>query len=95
MADTAIDPVTVDMVKDFLISLGQRSMMECLGIRIPRYAHLAKVCDRIIYDGLVEGRIEKIGLEIVRSMLKETEQQMSAQQWGRKFVTKLFNITHK
>jgi hypothetical protein len=59
MADTGIDPVTVGMVEDFLISLGQRSMMECLRIRIPRYAHRAKVCDRIRYDGLMEGRIEK------------------------------------
>ena len=59
MSNTGIDPTIIDMVKDFLIAKSQRSMTECLGIQIPKYVRLAKVCDRIRYDGLVEGRIAK------------------------------------
>ena len=56
MTDMRVDPVLVDMVEDFLLSQGQRPMVECLSIQTPEYVNLAGVCDRIGYNGLVEGR---------------------------------------
>ena len=57
MNDTRVDPVLVDMVEDFLLARGQLPMMECLSIQTREYVNLTRVCDRIGYDGLVEGRI--------------------------------------
>ena len=82
ISDTGIDPAFVDVVDNFLLAQGHHSMMECLGIQMPKYVCLAKVCDRIRYAGLVEERIEKMWLEIVRPVLKELGGQMSPQQWG-------------
>ena len=95
MSETGIDPVIVNMVKNFLLIQAQHSMVECLELKVPKYVRLAKVCNRIRYAGLVEGRIPKMWLEIVRLTLKESGQQISTQQWGRIFVSKLLNITHK
>ena len=62
MSDTGIDLAIVVMVKDILLAKGQRSIVECLGIQVPKYVRLAKFCDRIRYDGLVEGRIANFWL---------------------------------
>ena len=70
-------------------------MMECLSVQTSEYVNLAQVCDRIGYDGLVEGRIASKWLEVVRPMLKEAGLRLSPQQWGREFVAKLLNITYK
>ena len=95
MTDTRVDPVLVDMVEDFLLTQGQLLMMECLSIQIPLYVNLAGVCDRIGCDGLTEGRIASMWLEGVRPMLEEAGLRRSSQQWGREFVAKPINITHK
>ena len=95
MNNTRVDPVLVDMVEDFLLAQGKRPMMECLSVQTSEYVNLAQVCDRIGYDGLVEGRIASKWLEIVRPMLKEAGLRLSPQRWGREFVAKLLNITHK
>ena len=95
MTDTRVDPVLVNMVEDFLLAQGQRPIMECLSVQTPKYVNLAGVCDRIGYGGLVEGIIASMWLEVVRSILKEAGLRLSPQQWGRDFVAKLINITHK
>ena len=84
----------VNMVNTFLLVQCQHSIMECLGVQVTRNARLVKVCNRLRYDGLVEGRIAKMWLEIVRLKLKESGRQISPQRWERTFMTKLFNITH-
>ena len=55
------------------------TMTECLRIQLPKYVHLADFCDRIRYDKLIEGRIAKMMLEIVRPMLKDLGQHMPPQ----------------
>ena len=79
MADTRVDPVLIDMVEDFLLAQGQRPMMECPSVQTREYVNLARVCDRIGYVGLVEGRIASKWLEIVRPMLKEAGLRLSPQ----------------
>ena len=95
MTDTRVDTVLVDMVEDFLFAQGQRPMVECLSIQTPEYVNLAGVCDRIGYSRLVEGRIASMSLKGIRPMLKEVGLRLSPQRWGRDFVAKLLNITHK
>ena len=70
-------------------------MMECLSVQTRKYVNLTRVCDRIGYGGLVEGRIASIWRKVVRPMLKEAGLRLSPQRWGREFVAKLINITHK
>merc|ERR1712153_265864 len=70
-------------------------MMECLSVQTREYVNLAQVCDKIGYDWLVEGIISSMWLEVVRPMLKEAGLRLSPQRWGREFVAKLLNITHK
>ena len=48
--------IVVNKMKTYLMTQGQHSMTECLGIKIPKYVCLAKVYKRIRYDRLVEGR---------------------------------------
>ena len=41
MTDTRVDTVLIDMVKDFVLAQGQRTMMECLSVQTRKYVNLA------------------------------------------------------
>jgi hypothetical protein len=78
MSNTGTYPVIDNMAEDFMLVQGQHSTMKCLGIRVPKYALLAKVCNRIRYDCLIEGKILKCWLETIRPMLKKSGQRISS-----------------
>jgi hypothetical protein len=47
----------------------RHSIVERLGIQMTKHLRLNKVCDKIRYDGVLEGRLATMWLEIIPLML--------------------------
>ena len=57
MADTHVDPVLVQMVRDYLLAQGSKSMVDCLSLEDDEYRLLAEDTDKLRWDCFLEGRI--------------------------------------
>ena len=97
MYDTFVDPVLIDMVKEYLHAQGSTSMESCLAMHSMDYIALARASDDLRWDSFVERRISHLWLSIMKPTLLEHKQSlyMSPQPWGKQFIAHLISITHK
>ena len=95
MADTHIDPLLVQMVREYLLAQGSKSMVDCLSIEDDEYQLLAEDTDRLRWDCFLEGRIAARWISVVKLQLKTNNIYLSPSQWGQQFIEQLLSITHK
>ena len=95
MADTQIDPVLVQMVREYLLAQGSKTMQECLAIENEEYSTLAEVTDKLRWDCFLEGRIASQWIEVVTPQLKSSNLYLTPTKWGQQFIEQLLSITHK
>lgn len=96
MIETAVDSFLVDMVEEYLLAQGMKTMSECLHCDNTDYQLLAEVCDKLTWDSFVEGRISTLWLEIMKPQLMDaTYVYLSPTKWGQLFIERLLQLTHK
>ena len=92
---TGVDVILVDMIEEYLLAQGEKTMSECLRYSTEAYASLAGSTDRLRWDSLLEGRISSEWLLIMKPALLSSGRYLSPRQWGVQFIVHLLNITHK
>ncbi len=50
MTETHVDPVLIDMVEEYLLTFGKKTMLECLRPDNDKYFALAEATDRLQWD---------------------------------------------
>ena len=95
LGDTMADPAMIDMIKTYLLAQGTKTMSECLPITSTDLELLAASQDKLGWDSFLEGRISKLFLQVMKSLLLESRRYLSTERWGQQFIGKLLNITHK
>jgi len=95
MTETHVDPILVDMVHEYLLSFGEKSMVECLRLEVDEYQRLAEATDLLQWDCFLEGRISPLWISLMKPVLIESGLRLPPEKWGRQFVELLLQITHK
>ena len=95
MVDTGVDVVLVDMIEEYLLAQGEKTMTECLRLGNADYELLAECSDRLRWDSLLEGRISSLWIQIMKPVLLDSRLYLSPRKWGIQFIEHLLNITHK
>ena len=94
MTETHVDPILIDMVHEYLLSFGEKSMVECLRLDVEEYRSLAEATDRLQWDCFLEGRISPLWVSIMKPVLIQSGLCLPPEKWGRQFI-ELLQITHK
>ena len=89
------DSDLVDIMEEYLLAQDSKLMEDCVNQGESKFHELAFAQDQLGWDSLLEGRICSLFIEQAREYLKEIGSYMTAEKWGRLFITKLLNITHK
>ena len=95
MATSGMDLVLVEMVATYLLAQGSKAMIDCLSVKGIGYDSVAEATDRLRWDSFVEGRIAKEWLVVVKPMLLDCGSSLPVESWGRMFIEKLLQLTHK
>jgi len=86
------DLVLCDMLQEYLLSQGSKTMLDCLHVMSTRHQVLAEVHDKLGWDNFVEGRICTMYLDVIEDALPQFATPSS---WGVKFLSQLVQTTHK
>ncbi len=83
------------MVEDYLLSRDGKWLQNCIGVKDPGLRIVAMESNRLRWDSFVEGRSLSEWVSYLATLLKSAGSQMHQATWGKSFISKLFNITHK
>ena len=95
MQETSSDGVLWEMVVEYLLAHGDKTMRECVHVASPLHEALANSHDRLGWDNFIAGRISKVYLETVTSSLLSNKYYSTEEGWGRHLVKSLMIATHK
>ena len=96
VARTTHDLVLTDMLREYLLSQGTKTMRECLHVSSTKHQLLADVHDRLGWDNFVEGRLCSVYLEFLPPPdSRPSRWQPLPPRWGREFSSRLMQATHK